>query len=157
VGFAQPPPSGPLAADHPPRPDSYYGVGKVASEALGSLYHDRHGLDVVCARIGSCRPLPDDARCLWSWLSYPDLVRLVEAALTAAAPGFRVVWGVSANTRGWWSLAEGRAIGFEPLDDAEDYAEQISAAGAGSEPPAGLERVGGPFTAPGFDAAGRSG
>jgi uronate dehydrogenase len=134
-----------------PRPDSYYGVAKVASEALASLYHDRHGLDVICVRIGSCRPTPDDARCLWSWLSYPDFVALVRAALTAPAPGFRVVWGVSNNTRGWWSLAEGRAIGYEPRDDAEAFAAQILASGSVDE-----DRLGGPFAAPGFDAAGRS-
>ena len=157
VGFSERQ-EGEVAPDYLfPRPDSYYGVGKVASEALGSLYHDRHGLDVVCARIGSCRPVPDDARCLWSWLSYPDFVRLVRAALTVPAPGFRVVWGVSHNTRGWWSLAEGQAIGYEPIDDAEDYAEQILAATAGQPAPAGPERLGGPYTAAAFDGPGRSG
>jgi uronate dehydrogenase len=134
-----------------PRPDSLYGVGKAAGEALASLYHDRHGLDVVCARIGSCRPVPDDARCLWSWLSYPDFVALVRAALTVSAPGFRVVWGVSDNTRGWWSLQEGRAIGYEPQDDAEPFAAAILAAGSTD-----ADRLGGPYTAPGFDAAGRT-
>jgi uronate dehydrogenase len=134
-----------------PRPDSYYGVAKVASEALASLYHDRHGLDVICARIGSCRPTPDDARCLWSWLSYPDFVALVRAALATPAPGFRIVWGVSNNTRGWWSLAEGRAIGYVPQDDAEAFAAQILASGS-----ADADRLGGPYAAPGFDAAGRS-
>jgi uronate dehydrogenase len=156
VGFAEHPSRGQLPATELPRPDSYYGVGKVACEALGSLYHDRHGLDVVCARIGSCRPVADDPRCLWSWLSYPDFLRLVEAALGCEAPGFRIVWGVSANTRGWWSLAEGRAIGYEPRDDAEDFAEQALAGnpvtGAGDGP----ERVGGPFAVADFDAAGRS-
>ena len=43
-----------------PRPDSYYGVTKVVGEALGSLYHDRYGLDVVCLRIGSYRAVPTD-------------------------------------------------------------------------------------------------
>ena len=43
-----------------PRSDSYYGVTKVVGEALGSLYHDRYGLDVVCLRIGSYRAVPTD-------------------------------------------------------------------------------------------------
>jgi uronate dehydrogenase len=157
VGFAERPEHGELAADLHPRPDTYYGVGKVACEALASLYHDRHGLDVVCARIGSCRPVPDDVRCLSSWLSYPDLVRLVEAALGCPSPGFRLVWGVSANTRRWWSLDEGRAIGFEPRDDAEPWAQELLAAGAGTAVGEGSERVGGRYTASGFDAAGRTG
>jgi uronate dehydrogenase len=157
VGFAQRPEHGELLADLQPRPDTYYGVGKVACEALASLYHDRHGLDVVCARIGSCRPVPDDVRCLSSWLSYPDFVRLAEAALDCPSPGFRLVWGVSANTRRWWSLDEGRAIGFEPRDDAEPWARELLAARTDTAGSEGPERVGGPYTAPGFDAAGRTG
>jgi uronate dehydrogenase len=162
VGFTERPEDGTeVPATLAPRPDSYYGVGKVAGEALCSLYHDRHGLDMVCLRIGSCRPEPNDRRCLWSWLSYPDTVRLFEASLTAPAPGFRIVWGVSANSRRWWSLQEGDAIGYRPEDDAEDHAEAILA--ADPEPrtndtdPTQPERLGGSYTLPGFDAAGRTG
>jgi uronate dehydrogenase len=161
VGFTERPadPGAEVPATLAPRPDSYYGVCKVASEALCSLYHDRHGLDAICLRIGSCRPEPNDRRCLWSWLSYPDAVRLVEAALTAPAPGFRIVWGVSANTRRWWSLEEGRAIGYEPRDDAEDQIEKILAADpeAARTGPGRPERLGGSYTAPDFDAPGRTG
>lgn len=162
VGFTEQPAAGvEVPATLAPRPDSYYGVCKVASEALCSLYHDRHGLDTICLRIGSCRPEPNDRRCLWSWLSYPDTVRLVEAALTAPAPGFRIVWGVSANTRRWWSLEEGRAIGYEPRDDAEDHVEKILAADPEPGTPEGEpdrpERLGGPYTVPDFDRPGRTG
>jgi hypothetical protein len=159
VGFTERPTDGtPVPATLAPRPDSYYGVCKVAGEALCSLYHDRHGLHAICLRIGSCRPEPDDRRCLWSWLSYPDTVRLVEASLATPAPGFRIVWGVSANSRRWWSLQEGRAIGYEPEDDAEDHVEAILA--SDPEPDAtaaGAELLGGSYTRPGFDAAGRTG
>jgi len=34
-----------------PAPDTYYGVSKATGEALGSLYHDRYGMDVICVRI----------------------------------------------------------------------------------------------------------
>jgi uronate dehydrogenase len=142
VGFAPLRDSG-LVPDHEyPRPDSYYGASKVASEALLSLYHDRYGLDAICLRIGSYRERPFDQRSLWSWLSPGDCTRLVEAALTTPRPGFRVIWGVSANSRAAVSLDEGRAIGYQPLDDAEDYANEI---------PDDLQRwhdVGGPYTAP---------
>ena len=50
--------------DAPPRPDTYYGVAKVTMEALGSLYVDRYGMDVVCLRIGSAFPEPTTTR---SW------------------------------------------------------------------------------------------
>ena len=38
-----------------PRPDTFYGVGKVAAEALLSLYVDRYGMDALACRIGSFR------------------------------------------------------------------------------------------------------
>jgi len=142
VGFV-PLLDGGVVPDHEyPRPDSYYGVSKAASESLLSLYHDRYGLDVVCLRIGSYRERPFDRRSLWSWLSPGDCTRLVEAALTTPHPGFRVVWGVSANSRAAVSLEEGRALGYEPLDNAEDYADEIL------DNHVQWDDVGGPYTTP---------
>lgn len=132
-----------------PRPDSYYGLSKVVGEALGSLYHDRYGIDVICLRIGSYLERPTAPRNRWSWLSPGDCVRLFEAAIAAPAAGFRIVWGVSANARGFVSLAEGVAIRYVPQDDAEVYVE-----GLGDAEPDGSWAgafIGGPFTAPGFD------
>ncbi|HZC27105.1 MAG TPA: NAD(P)-dependent oxidoreductase [Actinopolymorphaceae bacterium] len=108
-----------------PRPDSYYGVTKVFGEVLGSLYHDRNGIDVVCLRIGTCRDHPTDVRSLGTWLSPDDAGRLVEAALSHPAPGFVVAWGVSDNRRRPWPLDAARALGFRPEDDGEAFAEQI--------------------------------
>lgn len=115
-----------------PRPESFYGVSKAHGEALGSLYADRHGLDVVCLRIGTCADEPGDARALATWLSPDDAGRLVEAALAPQVRGYHTVWGVSRNRRRWWSLAAGRAIGFEPRDDAEDYAAGLPDEDAGT-------------------------
>ena len=53
---------------------------------------------------------------------------MVEAALTTPAPGYAVLYGISRNTRSWWDLAPGRALGYEPQDDAEDCADRIAAA-----------------------------
>jgi uronate dehydrogenase len=50
---------------------------------------------------------------------------MVDAALTTPAPGFAVIYGISRNTRGWWDLAPGRALGFDPLDNAEDWADRV--------------------------------
>jgi uronate dehydrogenase len=110
-----------------PRPDTCYGVAKVAAEALLSLYVDRHGIDAVAARIGSFLPQPESRRALSTWLSHDDAVRMTEACLTTPDPGFAVLYGVSANTRGWWDLEPGRALGYHPEDDAERYAEQLLA------------------------------
>jgi uronate dehydrogenase len=151
VGFH---PWGGVAADGLfPRPDTYYGVSKAALEALGSLYHSRYGMDVVCLRILSCRERPVKLRNLATWLSPDDAGRLVEAALTCPAPGYAVVWGVSANTRGWFSLDAARALGYEPQDDAEAYAAELIAA-HGEPDPASLDFrfVGGEFCSPELDA-----
>jgi hypothetical protein len=134
-----------------PAPDTYYGVSKVAGEALAALYHYRHGLDAICIRILTCTERPRTGRALSTWLSPDDAGRLFEACLSAPRPGFRVIFGVSANTRGGWvSLAEARALGYEPRDDAEAYAAEIIAA-EGEPDPADplLAYLGGEFTLPG--------
>jgi uronate dehydrogenase len=113
-----------LPADLPPRPDTLYGWSKAAVEGIGSLYHDRFGLDVICLRIGLWFPTPPQTRGLATWLSPDDGARLVEACIAVEKPGFRIVWGVSRNTRRWWSLAEGEAIGYFPKDDAEVFATE---------------------------------
>jgi uronate dehydrogenase len=61
---------------------------------------------------------------------------------------------VSANTRGGWvSLAEAKALGYEPRDDAEAYAAQILAEHGEAALPApdtdpALRYLGGEFTLP---------
>lgn len=132
-----------LTVDVQPRPDTLYGVGKVAAEGLLSLYADRYAIDAIACRIGSFLPEPTSVRALSTWLSPDDAVRMFDAALTAPAPGFALLYGISANTRAWWDLEPGRALGYEPLDDAETFADQI-------EPRADDkfegQTVGGPFT-----------
>ena len=114
-----------LTTDVRPRPDTFYGVAKVAAEGLLSLYADRHGIDAVALRIGSFLVQPETRRGLSTWLSHGDAVRLVHAALTAPTPGYVVVYGVSANTRAWWDLGSARALGYDPQDDAEQFADQV--------------------------------
>jgi uronate dehydrogenase len=52
---------------------------------------------------------------------------MFDACLTAPDPGFAVLYGISANTRAWWDLAPGRALGYDPQDDAETFAEAVEA------------------------------
>jgi nucleoside-diphosphate-sugar epimerase len=105
-----------------PRPDTYYGVGKVTLEALGSLYADRFGMTVVSARICTVHEtIGTGGRTLSTWVSPGDLARLVEAVAVLDGPGHHIVWAVSDNTRSWFSLDAGKAIGFHPLDDAEHH------------------------------------
>lgn len=131
-----------VSDDALPRPDTFYGVGKVAAEAVLSLYADRYAIDAVACRIGSFLDEPATRRNLSTWLSHDDCVRMVEAALTAPAPGFAVLYGISANTRAWWDLEPGRRLGYEPLDDAEAYADRIPHR---PEDDGEAAHVGGPF------------
>lgn len=135
--------------DLPPRPDTFYGVAKVAGEALGSLYHDRYGLDVVCLRIGSCFEAPPDARALATWLSPGDVARLVDAAVGAPSPGFRIVWGVSDNTRRRFSLTGAHELGYRSADDAEVFADRDLATDPWTDP-----FVGGGFCGRRYDEPG---
>ncbi len=137
-----------LRIDVPPRPDTSYGVAKVAAEGLLSLHVDRHGIDAVACRIGSFRERPDTLRALSTWLSPDDCVRMVDAALTTPAPGFAVLYGISANTRAWWDLAPGRALGYHPQDDAEEFAAQVEPSEHDS---AEAAYVGGPYAGPRFE------
>lgn len=111
-----------LDVTDPPRPDGYYGISKVYGELLGRMMFDKHGLESVHLRIGSCVPAPTEARHLSTWLSYDDLERLVVASLEAPATGHAVVWGVSANRDSWWRKDDAERIGYAPQDDASRFA-----------------------------------
>jgi uronate dehydrogenase len=134
-----------LGVDVRARPDTFYGVGKVAAEALLSLYVDRYGIDAVATRIGSFLPQPESRRGLSTWLSHDDAVRMVDACLTAPDPGFAVIYGISANTRAWWDLEPGRALGYHPQDDAERFAPVIEQTPPTPEDDVEAQHVGGPF------------
>ncbi|GAA0468173.1 NAD-dependent epimerase/dehydratase family protein [Streptomyces stramineus] len=146
VGFTPVPAPGepPVPVDTPHRPDTFYGLSKCFGEDLASLYRDRHGIESVCLRIGSCRPEPTSVRMLSTWLSPADCARLLHAALTADGVGHTVAYGSSANTRLWWDLGTARALGYTPLDDSETYAAGLPA----EEPADGRSLIGGEFCTP---------
>jgi uronate dehydrogenase len=132
-------------ADLPPRPDTLYGVSKVFGEALGRYYVERYSFQVACLRIGTFEPKPTHLRSLSTWLSPGDCARLIDACLRAPELTFALVWGISANARRMWSLEAGRALGYEPQDDAEAYADEVEQ----SEHPSDAF-LGGGFTSEGF-------
>ncbi|MGW8380505.1 NAD(P)-dependent oxidoreductase [Streptomyces sp. ODS28] len=129
VGFTPvPDPDGtPIPAGTPHRPDTFYGLSKGFGEDLAQLYWDRHGIETVSVRIGSCFPEPSSVRMLSIWLSPEDGARLLHAALTAEDVGHTVVYGSSDNTRLNWDLTTARALGYAPRDDSEEYAAKLIA------------------------------
>ena len=66
---------------------------------------------------------------------------MADAAIRTTEPGLHVLYGISANTRGWWDLGPGRALGYDPQDDAEAYADAVAASPGDDEENA---YVGGP-------------
>ncbi len=130
------------------KPDSFYGVGKAFGENMGILYHTKWGLDVACLRIGSFLEAPSTPRHLSTWLSHGDMVRLVRACLDTPTLGYAVVYGISANTRGWWDNPEADRIGFVPQDNAEDFAQDVLANAPPPDPDNPADRLqGGPIAA----------
>lgn len=108
----------------PPAPDSRYAATKIFAEGLASLYALKHSVRSLCVRIGSFKVRPTSRRDLATWLSHGDLVRLVDLGLTG---DFLVetVYGVSANTRSWWSNERAHALGYRPQDNAEEFAAEV--------------------------------
>jgi uronate dehydrogenase len=123
IGFHERPGPGEpkLDFDAPHRPDGYYGLSKAYGELMGRLYWDKHGVENVNLRIGSCLPKPANARALATWLSYPDLASLVQRCILAERTGHAVIWGASANPQTFWGRDHRDRIGWQPKDSAESY------------------------------------
>ena len=101
-------------------------MSKVWGEAMARMYWDKHGIEGVSLRIGTTmgRP-PENLRQLSTWMGTDDLVQLVMRSIEARNVGYAAVWGISANTRAYYDLSEGNAIGYTPTQNAEDWAGEI--------------------------------
>ena len=110
-----------------PRPDSYYGLSKAFGENLAQFYFDRHGLETVSIRIGSCLPEPLDRRHLSSWISHDDMERLLVAALAAPVVGHSIVYGMSDNSTTWWDNTLAKHVGYRPQDSSEPWRAAVEA------------------------------
>ncbi|WP_435075072.1 NAD-dependent glucose-6-phosphate dehydrogenase Azf [Halorubrum sp. HHNYT27] len=107
-----------------PRPGNLYGVSKATGETLGRLYHDEHGMSVVCVRIGNLtkdHPPREYERGQAMWLSHRDCAHLFDRCLQADY-GYEIVYGISNNDRRYYSIERAReALGYDPADNSADY------------------------------------
>ena len=122
-----------VTTDTQPRPDTYYGVAKVAVEALSTYYADRHGLEVVVVRIGWVMPrdelrgtrseLDDKHRFARAmWLDPRDCRALFRAAAdhpVDRSPVF--AHGISDNGDRYLTLTETmQRLDYRPEEDAAE-------------------------------------
>ncbi|MEO9683680.1 MAG: NAD(P)-dependent oxidoreductase [Tateyamaria sp.] len=127
------------------RPDTFYGLAKCFAEDLGRMYWEKRGLEAVCLRILSCAPVTNP-RAVGSWLSYDDMIHLVERAINTPITGFSVIYGVSDNDRAPVDNTAARHLGYRPKDNAEQFAEKIFADAEPLDPQNPSHyRHGGPF------------
>jgi uronate dehydrogenase len=141
-----------IGVDVTVRPDSRYGVSKAFGEALGSLYADKHGLRVLCLRIGNFGDKPLDKRRLSIWVKPEDLVQLIRIGLEHADLRFEIFYGASWNERAWWDNHRAYDYGYRPTGRAEDYLEHALAEQAKLKPdPVGDFFQGGTFCSQEFD------
>lgn len=115
-----------IGLDAPHRPDTYYGLAKCFSEDLASLYWDKRGIEAVCMRIFSCAQA-NNARSIGTWLSYDDLIHLVERSIDSPVVGFSIVYGISNNDRAVVDNTKAGHLGYRPKDNAEVFAKEVFA------------------------------
>ena len=128
-----------------PKSNNYYGWAKIAYEALGFMYACGafgRQLEMVQIRIGAPREIDaaqfvgrpaEYKRDLGAYISTRDLqqlfVRSIEMPKIEDEWGipFQIFYGISNNTRAFWSVANARrVIGYAPEDDSEiRYAADI--------------------------------
>jgi uronate dehydrogenase len=135
-----------------PRPDSRYGVSKAFSEALASLYADKHGIGFLCVRIGNFGDRPIDKRRLAIWISPRDLTQLVRIGLEHPDLRYEIVYGVSNNRRSWYDNTNAYRLGYRPEDDSEAYAAAVLAAEPPDADPIAEHYQGGTFCAAEYTA-----
>jgi hypothetical protein len=167
--------------DDVPLSDNFYGWAKASYELLGFVYACGalgRKLEVVQVRIGAPRdvsgkhyegPLKEQhvppagsgianfKRDLGAWLSERDLRQLFRRSIEALrienehSVPWLVVYGISDNTRAFWSLESARRVlGYAPQDDAETaYADDVRRLLTGPDAKAPAGRVGAEGTSPG--------
>ena len=134
-----------IGIDVPHRPDTFYGLAKCFAEDLGRMYWEKRGIESVCLRIYSCADVTNP-RAVGSWLSYPDMIRLVKRAIDTPITGFSVIYGISDNDRAPVDNSGAAHLGYRPHDNAEQFAEEIYANAEPLDPQNPSHyRHGGPF------------
>jgi len=107
------------------RPDGLYGLSKMWGEGLARLYWDKHGIESICVRIGSALERPTEFRHLSTWFGLEDLLRFINCCIETPNVGFITAWGVSNNSRSYWTPTGCEALGYRPVQNSEEFVSHI--------------------------------
>jgi nucleoside-diphosphate-sugar epimerase len=115
-----------ITTSMPVRPNGPYGIGKAAAEAAGRYLVDKHGMSVICLRLGTMGREgegPRDQRQFATTLTPRDLKHLYQCAVNAPDDlRFGIFYGVSNNKWNFWDIEDARKrIGYMPQDNMETW------------------------------------
>ena len=106
-------------------PNGIYGAAKVWGEALGRHFSDRHGLSVLCVRIGRVNDenRPTTTEEVSRYLSHRDVAQMLHRCIEAEDDlKYDIFLALSRNRWGYRDLEHPREVlGYEPQDSAEDF------------------------------------
>lgn len=109
----------------PPRPDSPYGAAKVLGEAACRWFSDKHGLSVLCIRLGAVLDTnrPKLIRHFPGWLDQMDAVRMIEACIDAPeSVRFDIFDAISDNSTSWRDISHAeKVIGWKPKASSDQF------------------------------------
>ena len=109
----------------PPRPDSFYGVGKLFGENTGRLFSDKYGMSVLCIRLGAVLPndAPEMVRHFPGYLSQGDAVQMVDKCLGAPQSiRFDIFDAISDNSRRWRDTGHAKdVLGWRPTGSSDRF------------------------------------
>ncbi len=118
-------PWGMLTPRDPPRPDSPYGAAKVFSEVAGRWFADKHGMSVICIRLGAVLDTnrPKLVRHIPGWLDQMDAVRMIEACIDAQeSVKFDIFDAISDNSTRWRDISHAeKVIGWKPRASSDQF------------------------------------
>jgi nucleoside-diphosphate-sugar epimerase len=109
----------------PPRPDSPYGAAKAFGEVAGRWFADKHGLSVLCIRLGAVLDTnrPKLIRHFPGYLDQMDAVRMIEACIDAPeSVKYDIFDALSDNSTRWRDISHAREVlGWRPQGTSDVF------------------------------------
>ena len=110
-----------IKSSDPVAPDSEYGTCKAFGEIIARQYFEMYKINSICLRLGSVMAddhPKGDARRMKAWLSYRDLVQLIEKSIKTKIK-FGIYYGISRNKGRFFDISNTmKDLGYKPKDDS---------------------------------------